>query len=75
MNYTTHTQVFINRLYSKLRITKPSQLDFIKIATSLEIKIFIETKQVKHFLMITKFIFFLTKNYPVYNCDRIFAMS
>lgn len=40
MNYTTHTEVFINRLYSKLRITKPSQLDFIKIATSLEIKIF-----------------------------------
>ncbi|WP_155591887.1 ImmA/IrrE family metallo-endopeptidase [Lysinibacillus cavernae] len=40
MNYTTHTENFIKNLYSKMNISKSSQLQFQKIATLLNIQIF-----------------------------------
>ena len=40
MNMTTHTENFITNLYYKINITKPSQLQYRKLASLLNIQIF-----------------------------------
>lgn len=40
MSNTTHTEDFIKKLYTKIGITEPQQLDFQSIAVHLGIKVF-----------------------------------
>ncbi|MEG7619557.1 ImmA/IrrE family metallo-endopeptidase [Enterococcus faecalis] len=40
MNYTTHTEDFVKELYTRMKIVKPNQLDYMYIANELGIKVF-----------------------------------